>query len=266
MFKKVSLLAAGASAEYTGTSVAIPLCTAQAETVVAYTASIYCHAATIKLEGGDAPADNELTDGYKATMTVGYTGVLNADTDSMFYGICVIAKAMTTEDATAYQKAPQGMCLGLTTATFTTAVRNVDNAAVDTPVAGGTGLTGGIFCHMTYATLVTAMVKTTAEWTESKIIARSTTQTEVNAQNVASMTPTGCTSMATKTDLGAVTGSPATTGWYTDNTTVDNWYNLAASTAISVSTTDTTATFYMPIEADTYATVPRLSPADTDGW
>lgn len=80
------------------------------------------------------------------------------------------------------------------------------------------------------------------------------------------MTPTGCTSMATKTDLGATTGGVAVTGFYTDDCTATSCINIAATAAISLTTTDTTATFFMPIEADTYANVPRLSPADTDGW
>lgn len=261
MFKKVSLLAAGASAEYSGTSVAIPLCTAQAETVTEYTASIYCHAATIKIEGGDAPADNELTDGYKATMSVGYTAVLNANTDLMFYGICVIAKAMTGEDATAYQKAPQGMCLGITTALGEGAASDdAGGVNITTARSNSTGLTGGIFCHMTYAALVTTMVKATADWTESKIIAQPANLTAMRAQTVASMTPTGCTSMATKTDLGAVTGGAAATGFYTDKTTAGDWNSIAATAAIGLTTTDTTATFYMPIEADTYGTVPPSFP------
>jgi hypothetical protein len=74
MFKKISLLAAGAAAEYSGTSKDIPICTAQASTVTAYTATILCTAAVIKVEGGDPPAENEKTDGYKATMSVKFLG------------------------------------------------------------------------------------------------------------------------------------------------------------------------------------------------
>merc|ERR1712072_514998 len=100
--------------------------------------------------------------GYKATMAVGFTGPLASNTDSMFYGICVIAKAMTTEDATAYQKAPEGMCLGITTAVGQEEAADSGTDIV-TKVPNLVGLTGGIFCHMTYAALVTTMVKTTAE-------------------------------------------------------------------------------------------------------
>lgn len=102
MFKKISIVAAGAAAEYSGTSKDIALCTAQATTVLLYTTSVHCASATIKLEGADPPADNDKTDGYKATMDVGFLGALSGNTDNLAVGICVIPVASAVVDDTTY--------------------------------------------------------------------------------------------------------------------------------------------------------------------
>lgn len=62
--------------------------------------------------------------------------------------------------------------------------------------------------------------------------------------------------------------TPATdTAFFDDNvseaTVAASGLTLAPMVA---GTTKVGAIFYMPTEADTYADVPRLSPADTDGW
>ena len=103
MFKKISLVAAGASAaEYGGTDKAIALCAKQESTVTEYTASIHCNNGMITLTGGAAIADNDLTDGYKAVISLGFLAELNADTTGLAYGVCVIPVAKTGADDTAY--------------------------------------------------------------------------------------------------------------------------------------------------------------------
>lgn len=105
-------------------------------------------------------------------MNVGFTAMMVGTTKNMFYGICVLAKAMTTEDATAYQKAPRGMCLGTTTATMSneaptgTPATTVPNAG---PL-GNFGKTGNIFCHNTYAAIVTTNSAANTTWTISTTI------------------------------------------------------------------------------------------------
>jgi hypothetical protein len=163
MFKKISLCAAGVAAEFKGTPLDIPLCTASADTVVIYTTTLMCHTATIKLTGGvDPPKDNTATDGYSATMTVGYTGFLATNTDGMAYGVCVIPKESAVAEDTAYMKAPRGMCLGTVTGSASTAAD-----ASSGITANNTNVLGGFFGHISYADLYTNnAAKADADWTE----------------------------------------------------------------------------------------------------
>jgi len=102
MFKKISLVAAGASAaEYGGADKAITLC-AKEETLTAYTTSLHCSNGMITLTGGAAIADNDLTDGYKAVISLGFLEELSAGTAGLAYGVCVIPVAKTGADDTAY--------------------------------------------------------------------------------------------------------------------------------------------------------------------
>lgn len=52
--------------------------------------------------------------------------------------------------------------------------------------------------------------------------------------------------------------------FYTDTAGADR-YGLATA-VIAETTTDASAIFYMPEEAETYPDVPRLSPLDMSGW
>lgn len=85
----------------------------------------------------------------------------------------------------------------------------------------------------------------------------------INAQTSGALTPLGITTMNANIIYGAIT-VPATT-FYDDSADTAR-VNIATSDPIDTLVTDTKATWNMPTEADTYADVPRLSPADTLGW
>jgi hypothetical protein len=249
-----------------GTSKDIPLCTT-GKTAAAngtYIAGYNCFSATIKLEGGDPPADNDATDGYKATMTVNYAAQFGALGDNMFYGICVIPVATAGTDDTTYMKAPRGMCLGLTTIT-TSPDASAD--PITNPVSGCTGKTGGVFCHNSFANIVTA--GTSSTYTEGTNIKTTGTVTSAalfvssQAGGGASMYPTGCTSMSAMTTYGTITVPAAS--FYTDSIAAADIIQVT-TVGIAATTAATTATFNMPTEAETYTDVPRLSPLDSMGW
>ena len=258
MFKKISLCATAVAAEFKGTPLDIPLCTAQADTVIIYTTALFCHTSTIKLTGGvDPPKDNTATDGYSATMTVGYTGFLSGNTDSIAYGTCVIPKESAVAEDTAYMKAPRGMCLGITTGSGSTAA---DAASGIT--SNNTNILGGFFGHISYADLYTNnAAKADADWTE-KSIAAATNLATITAEASSTIIPTGITTMDAVTTYGAITVPAAT--WYDDLIAASRINRTAAP--ITTTTTESKATWNQPTEAATYAGVPRLSPADTLGW
>jgi len=66
-------------------------------------------------------------------------------------------------------------------------------------------------------------------------------------------------------EFGAIT-SPALT-WF-DNALVAAFTTTSAAGTLitAASTAPATATWMMPIEAEDYTTVPRLSPLDAKGW
>jgi len=104
MFKKISFLATvGAAADAVVGSVDTVLCTKQDTTsVTAYATGINCQDATIKIEGGKTiPAENLVTDGYQAVLSLGFLTPNAAATLSLSYGVCVIPVVdATTETGT----------------------------------------------------------------------------------------------------------------------------------------------------------------------
>lgn len=63
---------------------------------------------------------------------------------------------------------------------------------------------------------------------------------------------------------------PADATFYSDPATTVNgasgYFTHVTDVQISETTAATTASWYMPTEAETYADVPRLSPLDDMGW
>ena len=206
MFKKISLCATAVAAEFKGTPIAIPLCTAQALTAgTKYTTTLNCNRAAITLTGGvDPPKDNTATDGYSATMTVGYMEILNSSTDEIAYGVCVIPKESAVAEDTAYMKAPRGMCLGLCSGAGSAG----DGTSAWT--SGNTDILGGFFGHISYADLYTNnAAKADADWTKKEHVVPTNVAT-IDDQTAAALIPTGITTMDAVTTYGAITVPAAT--------------------------------------------------------
>ena len=70
--------------------------------------------------------------------------------------------------------------------------------------------------------------------------------------------------MATMITYGAITVPAA--AFYLDTVLDADMFGASSTSAQALATTDGTATWWMPTEAETYADVPRLSPLDTMGW
>lgn len=217
-----------------------------------------CNAATIKLTGADAPADNDKTDGYTAAMSLGFLGpdALNTTGVGLLYATCVIPVALTGADDTVYSKAPRGMCLGKGTATGSTLASSATWAAA---IVNHSGILAGNFSHVSYAALMTNSVsKTATAWVP--IVQAICTDNATAVGTMALLTPTGWTTMKDIITYGPITIPPPTT-WYTEGS-----HFTMSAVPIASTTAAITATWMMPSEAETYADVPRLSPADASGW
>lgn len=64
---------------------------------------------------------------------------------------------------------------------------------------------------------------------------------------------------------GTATDKPVA-AWYDDAANASFYGTGYVDDPIDDATTPSEAVFYMPTESDSYNDVPRLSPADTDGW
>lgn len=158
--------------------------------------------------------------------------------------------------------------MGTTTASVT-----VNAVANDGTVTAGTvghyGFAGHTLCHTTYVAVVTDNSAATTTWTQTaaKVVAApADTGVGYSGQAIASG-PASCTTMKGVTTYGATTLTPTTDAAFFDSTITAATVASAAAVANVMAVGDSiTAVFNMPTEADTYPDVPRLSPADTDGW
>lgn len=162
------------------------------------------------------------------------------------------------------------MCLGSLTASLTANAPDSSTDAVTAGTTGHWGLAGNVFCHTTYAEVVTTNSSANTSWTinAAKAVPVPTTVTGAGyaAQTIVAG-PSSCTTMKGVTTYGATTLTPATDAAFFDSTIAVATVAAAGLSTNVLSTSDSvTAVFNMPKEADTYADVPRLSPADPTGW
>jgi len=153
------------------------------------------------------------------------------------------------------------MCLGLATA-----CRNSAGFGVSATIKNNQpGICPGFFAHTAFSTLVTDNAASTAAWTDKKV-ATAADDAAVKAQLCSAIAITGLTTMKGVTTYGAITVPAA--AHYDGADLTSNTGGGFTTTDAPIATTWATllATFMMPVEADTYADVPRLSPLDADGW
>lgn len=160
------------------------------------------------------------------------------------------------------------MCLGIGTTTTSTDASGTAITAGTHDKNNQTGVVGGMFCHNSYANIYTnSAAKTNADFTAKSVAAVTSVATVKTQGGIAALTPTGCTTMNGVKTYGTIT-TPAAT-WYddaaTDSTGAAGYFSHS-DVPIASTTTAVSAIFMMPVEADTYADVPRLSPLDTSGW